>query len=122
MESPLLCCRFPAGSDRLKLPVDKTAGCAAAVRINANQKTGNIRVRFIMGKRLVFQIGFQPLTALGAVHGIETLRQRAGSRISAQRQGLIPLKKLLNGSPKPSPILDLARNRAFHQLACYAGV
>lgn len=106
----------------MKLPVDKTAGCAAAVRINANQKTGNIRVRFIMGKRPAFQIGFQALMTLGALHGIEALRQGAGRRIAAQCQSSVPLKKRLDGSAKPSPILDLPGNRAFYQLACYAGV
>ena len=74
---------FPGRFDRLKLTINETTGCTATVHINTNQQARLIRVRFIMGKWLAFQIGIQPLVAHGAVYGIETFGQRPGSRVAA---------------------------------------
>lgn len=59
----------------MKLPIDEAADHTAAVLLHPNEQTSDLRVRFVMGKRLAFQIGFQPFAPFGAVGGMEAFRQ-----------------------------------------------
>jgi len=59
----------------LKLPIDEMARRTATVLIHTNQHPLDLRVRFVMGKWLAFEIGFQPFAPFRAVGSSEAFRE-----------------------------------------------